>query len=262
MNTFCTVQLFKDQHWQDAAIVTLLGNITQGWQAATRVDYLLDHALAELERQDAAYMRLAQFLGLRVYASLQLQDRTLFVPRFDRTVSRVGVERHAQESLAVLCNQAGFGVRLSHNRICQVLAQACTLPEQEIIEYLKRDMANVALGNKDNHLRNTAIFRDWNGHISLTPLFDFVPMWLHPEGIARTIRWERDDHGAPNWASVIQQVAEVTRVKEDTVKTALKQSLPCYQQLEAKMQHEQVDQEIIDNSHYRITSICQQLAEL
>lgn len=51
MNTFCTVQLFKDQHWQDAAIVTLLGNITQGWQAATRVDYLLDHALAELERQ-------------------------------------------------------------------------------------------------------------------------------------------------------------------------------------------------------------------
>ena len=428
MYSFCTVQVFKDHQWHDAALVALLGDVNQGWQVATRVDYLLDYALLELDRQDAAalswaipvnidshhyttwppflmdllpqgygriellknlglpetaeqsadwsllmagaanpighlrikeaweflqhqapirqgfskadiiirgehfieslashglfvsgssgvqgewpklllteakdglfyldhglpdseakqhwlvkfghgsdsqlakilkhesiYMHLAQFLGLRVHGTLELHHRTLFVPRFDRTVNHDGVERHAQESLAVLCNKAGFGIRLSHNEVCQVLAEACTYPEQEIIEYLKRDMANVALGNKDNHLRNTAICRDWNGQIKLTPLFDFVPMWLHPEGIARTTRWARDDHGAPHWASVIQQVAEVTNIDEQVLKTALKQSLLCYEQLIAKMQDEQVDQEIIDNSRYRITGICQQLAEL
>ena len=221
-----------------------------------------DSQLAKILKHEAIYMRLAQFLGLRVHGTLELHDRTLFVPRFDRTVNSDGVERHAQESLAVLCNKAGFGIRLSHNQVCQVLAEACTHPEQEIIEYLKRDMANVALGNKDNHLRNTAICRNWNGQIKLTPLFDFVPMWLHPEGIARTIRWARDDHGAPHWASVIQQVAEVTSINEQVLKTVLKQSLPLYEQLIVKMQGQQVDQEIIDNSHYRITGICQQLAEL
>lgn len=204
-------------------------------------------------------MRLAQFLGLRVQSTLELHDRTLFIPRFDRTVNSDGVERHAQESLAVLCNKSGFGIRLSHNEVCHVLAKACTHPEQEIIEYLKPDMANVALGDKDNHLLNTAICRNWNGQIKLTPLFDFVPMWLHPEDIARTTRWDRDDHGTPHWASVIQKVVEVVSIDEQT---ELKQSLPLYEQLIAKMQDQQVDQEIIDNSRYRISSICQQLAEL
>jgi serine/threonine protein kinase HipA of HipAB toxin-antitoxin module len=27
----------------------------------------------------------------------------------------------------------------------------CTDPETEILEYVKRDLANIALGNKDNH---------------------------------------------------------------------------------------------------------------
>ena len=54
MKNFCTVQLFKHQQWQDAAIVELLGDVSQGWQAATRTDNLLDYALDELYRQDAA----------------------------------------------------------------------------------------------------------------------------------------------------------------------------------------------------------------
>ncbi len=429
MKNFCTVQLFKNQQWQDAAIVELLGDVSQGWQAATRTDYLLDYALDELYRQDAAaiswalpvnvdsyhyktwppflmdllpqgygrlellkhlefpelteqsadwsllmagaanpighlrikeaskqqkqhkqsapqgfskaeiiargekfieslasyglfvsgssgvqgewpklllteaqdglfyldhslsdvqakqhwlvkfgrgtdpqlakilkheavYMQLARFLGLRVHGTLELYDRTLFIPRFDRTVTPLGVVRHAQESLAVLCDKAGFGVRLSHNEICQVLAKACTHPEQEIIEYIKRDIANVALGNKDNHTRNTAITRGWSGEIRLTPLFDFVPMWLHPEGIARTTRWAINDGGAPNWKSVIEQVVEVTGLKKQLIEMALKQSLPLYQQLEAQMRYEQVDEEIIANSRHRIANICQQLAAL
>jgi serine/threonine-protein kinase HipA len=48
--------------------------------------------------------------------------------------------------------------------------------------------------------------------VSFTPLFDFAPMWLHPDGIARRIRWQFDDGGAPKWDSVIDQACEAANV--------------------------------------------------
>src|SRR5690606_12996869 len=102
----------------------------------------------------------------------------LFIPRFDRECAQGKVTRIAQESLASLCQKAGFGLRMTHNEACRAIAAVCHPPEQEIIEYLKRDMANIILGNKDNHSRNTAISRTEGGHIALTPLFDFAPMYL------------------------------------------------------------------------------------
>ena len=67
-------------------------------------------------------------------------------------------------------------------------------------------MANLALGNKDNHARNTALQRDFDGRIGLTPLFDFAPMYLHPDGIARRIRWNGNDDGRPDWTRVLDAV--------------------------------------------------------
>lgn len=222
-----------------------------------------DTQLAKIFQHEAIYMRLAKFLGLRVHADLQLIDRALFIPRFDRSITTQGVQRHAQESIAVLCNKAGFGVRLSHNEICQTLAAACTDPLTEIIEYLKRDIANVALGNKDNHARNTAIQRDWLGQITLTPLFDFAPMWLHPQGIARVTRWQYDDEGgSPRWASVLAQIATATGLNVDPIKQALIDWLPRLEQLEQKMHLEHIDAELIDNSHFRLHTICTQLKAL
>jgi len=75
-----------------------------------------------------------------------------------------------------------------------------------VLEYLKRDVANLALGNKDNHARNTAVQRDFESHVALTPLYDFAPMYLHPDGIARCIRWEANDGGQPDWARVLDKV--------------------------------------------------------
>lgn len=54
----------------------------------------------------------------------------------------------------------------------------CTDPQAEVLEYLRRDVANIALGNKDNHARNTA----------------------------RRIRWEGNDGGQPYWRWVIDTV--------------------------------------------------------
>ena len=86
---------------------------------------------------------------------------------FDRQVQGGVVTRLAQESIATLTGMPGFEALPSHNQVCQALLQHCTHPHEEVLEYLKRDVANLTLGNKDNHARNTAIQRDLNGHIAL-----------------------------------------------------------------------------------------------
>jgi hypothetical protein len=75
-----------------------------------------------------------------------------------------------QESIASLCGIAEFGLALSHDRIVAALAEVVSDPQAEIIEYVRRDVLNVALGNRDNHLRNTALQRFVDGTIRLTPL--------------------------------------------------------------------------------------------
>ncbi|WP_374527216.1 type II toxin-antitoxin system HipA family toxin [Acinetobacter sp.] len=218
-----------------------------------------DERLNKILNQEALYMQLAEYLGLRVFKELVLHGRTLFIPRFDRQVTDQGVERIAQESLAAFSGKVGFGVTMTHNEVCGVIMQNCTNPEQEIIEYIKRDLANIALGNKDNHTRNTAFQRLTNGEIRLSPLFDFAPMWLHPDGIARCTRWKKDDN---QWASIANQLTECTTLSIDQVKALFSEQLPLYQGLLDKMRAIGIDAEIIENSAHRIQNICNQLKEI
>ena len=156
-------------------------------------------------RNEAAYMHVVDALGLRVYAALEWQDDTLFVPRFDREVRDGEVLRYGMESLNAAAGVAEYGARVAHNVLCDALIEYCTDPETELVEYIERDVANVVLGNKDNHGRNTALLRHENGHVALAPVFDLAPMYLDPEGIARVCRWDGDleQAGDPDWAAVV-----------------------------------------------------------
>lgn len=190
-----------------------------------------DPQLARILQHEAPYMVLAQQLGLRVHAPLALHQRALFIPRFDRLVQGGQVLRLAQESIATLTGMPGFEAVPSHDQVCLALMQRCTDPQAEVLEYLKRDIANLALGNKDNHARNTAVQRDFAGRIALTPLFDFAPMVLHPDGIARRIRWEGNDGGQPDWGRVLDRVCELAAQVQDGArakkgKSSRKQVMP------------------------------------
>lgn len=164
--------------------------------------------LAQILRHESVYMALAHRLGLRVHAPLVLRQRALFIPRFDRRIHAGGVERLGQESIASLTGKVGFEFVPSHDEVCRQLLLRCTDPQAEVLEYLRRDVANLALGNKDNHARNTALQRDFQGRIALTSLYDFAPMYLHPDGIARRIRWEHNDGAQVDWARVLDSVCE------------------------------------------------------
>lgn len=166
--------------------------------------------LARILRHEAVYMDLARMLDLNVHAPLRLRQRALFISRFDRRIDQGRIVRFGQESIASLTDKAGFGVVPSHDEVCRQLVLNCTNPQAEVLEYLRRDVANLALGNKDNHARNTALQRDFDGGIRLTPLYDFAPMYLHPDGIARRIRWEGNDSGHPDWARVLDAVCSAS----------------------------------------------------
>jgi serine/threonine-protein kinase HipA len=156
-------------------------------------------------------MQIAKRLGLRVHAPLTLRNRALFLPRFDRVIRNGSVIRLAQESIATFTGTLGLdGTVPSHDQVCKELLRHCTNPQAEVLEYLKRDVANLAFGNKDNHGRNTAIKRDFNGEIVLAPVYDFAPMYLHPDAIARRIRWEQNDNGQPDWNRVLDRVSELS----------------------------------------------------
>jgi serine/threonine-protein kinase HipA len=183
-----------------------------------------DPQLASILRHEAPYMDIAHRLGLRVHAPLVLRERALFIPRFDRAAQGGAVTRLAQESIATLTGMPGFETVPSHDQVCEALIRHCSNPLAEVLEYIKRDIANLALLNKDNHARNTAVQRDFGGQIALTPLYDFAPMYLHPDGIARRIRWEGNDDGQPDWARVLDRVCELGAMVQKSRKRGKKEA--------------------------------------
>jgi serine/threonine-protein kinase HipA len=160
-------------------------------------------------RYEALYHQVAMEAGLRVGIAPQYRDRTLFVPRFDRRVTAHGVERIAMESLYSLCGENRFGVALPQETLCDALHSFTTTPHQEIVEFVLRDVLNVALGNTDNHGRNQAVLRHADARVELAPLYDFAPMLLDREGIARVCRWQAEDAGRPRWAEVAESLGKL-----------------------------------------------------
>ena len=234
-----------------------------------------DRQLASILQHEAPYMAIAQRLGLRVHAPLVLRERALFIPRFDRRVNPAGVTRLAQESIATLTGMPGFESVPSHDQVCLALLRHCTDPQADIIEYLKRDVANLALGNKDNHARNTAVQRDFEGRITLTPLFDFAPMYLHPDGIARRIRWENNDSGRPDWQRVIDRVCELAQqvqnergrkalplLQRQTLVEALQAMTPALQDLAGNGMAYGLEPEVLQHLRPGIQARAQDLAKL
>ncbi|SEM49084.1 serine/threonine-protein kinase HipA [Luteibacter sp. UNCMF331Sha3.1] len=222
-----------------------------------------NEALATILRLEAPYMALARHLGLHVQGEMRGTARTLFIPRFDREVVGHDVRRYAQESVASLCGLAGFGLRLTHNTVCERLAAVCTHPSRDVAEYLRRDVANVVLGNKDNHARNTAIQRREDGFIGLTPLFDFVPMMLHPDGIPRLTRWENDDDGGyPRWASVAAQAASASGIDQGLLVDALRKMVEPLQTLRKRALEIGVDAAVMDMQRAAIDDVIAQLRVL
>ena len=144
-------------------------------------------------RNEAAYLRLASACGIRSFHEPMLVREMLFVRRFDRLVKDRKVVRLHQESLASVVGQRGFGIAHSQQSLLDGMRRVVSDPLGETIEFIKRDVLNLAMRNTDNHARNTAVQRTVDGRVQLTPIFDFAPMFKDPEIVPRTCQWKRGD---------------------------------------------------------------------
>lgn len=160
---------------------------------------------------EALYSRIAQEIGLNVSEPSTYAEGVLIIPRFDRKKKEGGgTVRLGQESLVSAIGVADFGHVGTHEAYIDVLREYSADPFADIVEYLKRDIANLALGNPDNHGRNSALSKHQDGTIRLSPLFDFAPMRLAKEGIVRSTRWAmmRDDgrDHLPDWKRICAEL--------------------------------------------------------
>jgi serine/threonine-protein kinase HipA len=159
-------------------------------------------------RNEAAYLRVAKAMGLRTHEEPQLHGEMLFVRRFDREVDAQGTHRLHQESTASLAGMRGFGGAANLTQLLQAVRAHVSKPLRETVEYMKRDVLNVALRNTDNHARNTAVQKTRQGEVRLTPLFDFAPMFMDPEIIPRSAHWQFAGQRVTDFTDIVQRVAE------------------------------------------------------
>jgi len=168
-------------------------------------------------RNEAAYLRLVDQCGLRAIAGegtaagadgVMLHKEMLFVRRFDREVRDGRLHRLHQESLASLAGIRGFGQVVSQNQLLAALRRHATDPAAETVEFIKRDVLNLAMRNTDNHARNTAMQRTVDGEIRLTPVFDFAPMFMDPEVVPRSAHWRgTQETRLDDWGTVLDELA-------------------------------------------------------
>lgn len=168
-------------------------------------------------RNEAPYLEIARRFNLRVGKNLELYGDALFIPRFDRSVGSRGLERFGFETLSSVAGVSEFGKRGNHGDFCAALARYATTPREDILEYIRRDILNSALRNTDNHGRNTAFIKYPDGRVLLSPLYDFAPMFLDPEGIPRSSRWDEEIEpvvGRPGWGKLAESLKQFVDPKE------------------------------------------------
>ncbi|WP_290793444.1 HipA domain-containing protein [Halomonas sp.] len=146
---------------------------------------------------------------------------SLWLPRFDMQYLDGIWVRYGLESVYSLLGAAP-GSFLRHGETLRRLVTlleaqyrvreqgACFDTQEFVLEWVKRDLLNVAFGNSDNHGRNTALLKRPEG-VWLSPVYDFAPMKADPEGVTRTTQW-----GAPlevggefDWRAIADSLADL-----------------------------------------------------
>lgn len=145
---------------------------------------------AILLRHEHMWLTLAAAAELNVHGVPFMSGDLVFIPRFDRALMDSGVTRRAVESVYSMMGVAEHGAPLYHEDIIEAWMEMADLEAfgPDLLEYLQRDILGFCLRVDDNHGRNTAFFLTDSG-LTLTPLFDFAPMFLADDPPVRSTHW-------------------------------------------------------------------------
>lgn len=122
------------------------------------------------------------------------------------------------------------------------------------IEWVKRDLLNIAFGNSDNHGRNTSIIKRPQG-MWLAPIYDFAPMKADPEGITRTMQWgpPLEQGGEYDWPGIASALNDL--VPEEQLMNELQTLASQLTGLRDRLAERGVAQRILDMPGVGLTSL-------
>ena len=198
---------------------------------------------------EAPYLRVAKMFGLNVAAPLEFSNDVLRIPQIDRTLAGSTVKLHGQESLVSALGIAEFGYIGFHEDYLAVIRAVSDDPAADTVEYIRRDVLNAAMGNPDNHGRNSALAKNADGGIRLSPLYDFAPMRLSATNVGRSTRWRclqgRDIEG--HWGAVCK-AASFDGLPAETIKAALLSLVDFLRDLPRHAAEAGVHQDVVDRA--------------
>ncbi|HSH86940.1 MAG TPA: HipA domain-containing protein [Methylophilus sp.] len=176
----------------------------------------------DILRIESIYQKIASLIGLRTFGQCEFIGNMMFFERFDREVDNQNnkVTRVHQESLLAAAGISGFPSNVSLFTLTNTIIKHATNPVAEAAEFIKREFLNRALGNTDNHGRNTALQILSNGIVQLTPLYDCAPMFRDPEMIPRSCRWIIDGYEINKLSEILNHLD-----LSDEAKSILHQSI-------------------------------------
>lgn len=240
IDTFQDDPANQDQHY---LVKFPRGNRTKDDSDILRAEYYFYHELTALGVDTISIQGSTH--GMRLLEGERYPS--LWLPRFDVAFTNGSIERFGLESVYSLLEKAP-GASLNHFEVLRALVKK--LEQQHnveglhsfdrqafVIEWIKRDLLNVAFGNSDNHGRNTSLIKRPNG-IWLSPIYDFAPMRADPEGVIRTTTWGSpyEEAGRFDWMGIAKQLNDITDADAiiDALKSLAKQLLDLREHLEAR----------------------------
>lgn len=212
---------------------------------------------------EGPYLDVARAMGLACGERATYVDGALFVPRFDREViarEHTEVRRLGLESIYSALGIVRAGASLAYEDVCACLAASSDEPHADLVELVRRDALAMALGDRDNHGRNTSLLKRIDGTVRLSPLYDFAPMYLDPEGISRQTRWASERAGALDWSDIADGLEE--HVPREVLVPALRDFGERLEGVATLMAECGVDREIIDAREAGIANIAKSLRGL
>lgn len=184
--------------------------VTQHWLVKFPRGQMLADDEDILRSEGIFYETLVELGVYTIEGAKLIEGRTpsLWLPRFDRLIAYGQTQRYGVESLYSLMGMIGDGARLQHIDVLKQLSLYLDCDYDDmLVEYLLRDVVNTAIGNTDNHGRNTSVLKQ-DGIIRLAPAYDLAPMVLDREAITRTTVWPSNlNQRVVNYGAIIEQLA-------------------------------------------------------
>ncbi len=198
-----------------------------------RAEYSFYHELEQLGFNTIPIDKMRLIEGMRV--------PSLWLPRFDVYIENNHLHHCGMESVYSILDEPP-AKPLRHTDVLKRLIHKIQGQEyfgdtktlldepdgvaQFVIEWVRRDLLNIAFGNSDNHGRNTSFLKK-NNLLTLAPIYDFAPMKADPEQVTRTFTWGIDmelggNYNFPKIAESLEAWVEPDKLLAALAQTASK----------------------------------------